>query len=224
MSGLGVFTSIMGVLSVTIAVLGMFPYWKSIIGGRTKPHQFSWIIFAIMNVIITVSQFLEGGRSSVLISLAFAIGCVVNVILSFRYGTRGTSRFDVLLFGLALTTIAAWTITESNAVAIWLTVVIDVLATAMIVLKIAAEPDSEDPFPWAIATIAFAFSCASLIGTSNEILYVRPVYGLLSDVVVIAAIFGFRAVVTKTSSPIPLLSINPDVYAPGNGNDDRRNV
>ncbi len=196
------FASVMGFVSLALALYCMIPYWKSILDGRTKPHQFSWIIFSIMNVIVTTSQILEGARASVLISIAFAFGALVNLALSFKFGTRGTSRLDIVLFALALVTIATWLITKDNAVAIWLTVLIDVFATSMIILKLAHEPDSEDPMPWAIATVAFGFSCLSLIDKPPSILYVRPIYGFLSDVAVVAAAVGFGRLATKRARSV----------------------
>src|SRR5690348_18206691 len=34
------------------------PYVLAILNGKTKPHQFSWLVFVIMNGIVTLSQFL----------------------------------------------------------------------------------------------------------------------------------------------------------------------
>lgn len=60
--------AVAGVLSTVLAVYCTVPYIRSILAGRTKPHQFSWLVFTIMNGIVTVAQFLEGGTTSVLIS------------------------------------------------------------------------------------------------------------------------------------------------------------
>jgi hypothetical protein len=145
-----------GVLSTAITVYCTVPYWRSILAGRTKPHQFTWIIFTVMNGIIATSQILAGASWSASISVTFTVGSAVNAALSFRYGMRDSSRHDRALFSAALLTIAVWILTKNNAVAIWLTVVIDVFATAMIVLKIRSDHTSEDPRPWVLASSAFA--------------------------------------------------------------------
>lgn len=184
--------TLFGVISVVLAIYSTYPYLRSVLHGRTKPHQFSWLIFTIMNGIVTAAQLLKGGRASVLISLTYFLSSLAIFILSFRYGTRNTSRFDKWLFGLSLATIVIWAATRDPSVAIWLTVFIDIFATTMIILKLRRHPDSEERWPWSIATTAFVFSCLSLMATPFGVLYVRPMYGLLSDGAVLLAILYYQ--------------------------------
>jgi hypothetical protein len=185
------FPLIMGILATIIGLYATVPYVIAILKGKTKPHQFSWLIFVIMNGIVLFSQFFEGGRESVLITLTFFIGSLIIFFLSLKYGTRDTSKWDKLLLTLALLTIVIWVLTRSNEAAIWLTLVIDVIATSMIILKLRKEPKSEDPKAWIVATIAYVFTALSLVGTPFGILYVRPLYGLICDLVLVLAIFYF---------------------------------
>jgi hypothetical membrane protein len=182
-----------GIMSVLLAIYCGIPYLRSILSGRTKPHQFSWLIFAIMNAIVALSQYLKGARASVLISLTFLVFNLLILALSFKYGTRNTSKADRLLLGLSLLTIVAWIVTKNPSVAIWLTVIIDIFATAMIVLKIKSHPSSEAPFAWVVGTLAYVFSCLSLVDKKPGILYVRPIYGVLSDVAILAAIYLYKS-------------------------------
>lgn len=186
------FQGIAAAISVVLAVYCTIPYVVGVIKGKTKPHQLNWLVFVIMNAIVFISQFLEGGRASTLIALAYTIGSVVIFGLSFKYGTRDTSRWDRLLFAFAIVTIIIWVFTKSNEIAIWLTVLIDLAASTMIILKMRTVPNSEAAQPWAIATVAYVFSCLSLIGTPINILYVRPVYGLLCDLAIVLAILHYR--------------------------------
>lgn len=187
-----VFRNICGVISTILAIGCAVPYIRSVLQGKTKPHQFSFMVFAIMNGLVFVTQFLEGARQSVLIALVFFISTLITVVLSFSRGTRNTSPLDRTLFGFALLTIVIWALTGSNTVALWLTVLIDIFATTMILLKIKAEPKSEDPLPWIIATAAFVFTCLSLLGRSVSVIYVRPFYGLASSAIVAWFIFYHR--------------------------------
>jgi hypothetical protein len=183
------FQTICGVLSTVVALIAIAPYYMAVLNGKTKPHQWSWFVFTVMNAIVTLSQFLEGGRFSVLISFTFCLSSFGTFLLALKYGTRDTSKLDRLLFAFSLFTIVVWVLTKNNATAIWLTVVIDVCATAMTTFKIRNDPQSEDPRPWMIATTAFGFSCLSLVGSPVSVLYVRPIYGVLSDIVIVVAVF-----------------------------------
>jgi hypothetical membrane protein len=175
-----VFRTICGIISTVLAIFGIFPYLRSIFQGKTKPHQFSWLVFCIMNGLVFITQFLEGGRQSVLISLVFFVTTSIVFVLSLSRGSRNTSKFDKLLFAAALFTVVLWLLTKNNVLAIWLTVVIDICATAMTMLKVQVEPHSEDPTPWLVSTVAFIFTCLTLAGKPLSVLYVRPIYGLFS--------------------------------------------
>lgn len=200
------FTTIAAGFSIILGIYCTVPYVRAILAGRTKPHQFSWLVFTIMNGIVFTAQYLEGARASVLISLTFFLGSFIILLLSFRYGTRDTSRWDKILFGLALATIVLWVLTRSNELAIWLTLVIDVAATSMIILKIKKDHASEDPKPWVLATIAYVFACLSLAGTPLGILYVRPIYGMVGDMAIIAAVYYYRRVSRSQKNDIAPLS------------------
>jgi len=71
----------------------------------------------------------------------------------------------------------------------------------MIILKVKADAGSEDPIPWALAAVAYVFSLLSLVGTPFGILYVRPIYGFLSELIPTAAIYYFRSV-AKNRHPV----------------------
>ncbi len=187
-----VFRDICGAVSTFLAIIGTIPYVRSILRGQTRPHQFSWLVFCIMNGLVFVTQFLEGARQSTLISLVFFVTTFIVFVLSFFKGSRNTSPFDKFLFAAALFTVALWLLTENNVLAIWLTVIIDICATTMTLLKIKVEPHSEDPTPWTISTVAFVFTCLTLAGKPVSVLYVRPFYGLFSVGVVAWYIFHHR--------------------------------
>lgn len=195
--------TVFAAISTVIAIYCSVPYIKAILNGKTKPHQFSWLVFVILNAITFLSQYLEGARESALIAFAFFFGSFIIFLLSFKYGTRDTSRWDRLLLAFALVTIALWIFTENNVLAIWLTIAIDTAATCMTILKIRAQPTSEAASPWVLASIAYVFTCLTLIDTPFGILYARPTYGLLGDLAIVIAIYTYSK---KSSEKI---SISP---------------
>ena len=203
---MGSIVAAMGFISTVLGIYCTVPYVRAILRRSTKPHQFSWLVFVIMNGIVTLSQLLAGGRASVLVSFTFFAGSLIIFVLSLKYGTRNTSKWDKALFACALVTITVWIITKSNAAAIWLTVVIDVIATSMTILKIAKEPHSEDPQPWIIASVAYVFTSLSLVDKPFGVLYVRPLYGLVGDVVLVGCIYFYRYKAGKPVETSPLQS------------------
>lgn len=192
------FSDVMGIVAGIIGAYASVPYITAILKGHTKPHQFSWLVFVIMNGIVLFSQYFEGGRGSVAITLTFFIGSLIIFLLSLKYGVRDSSRWDKALLAFSLITIVIWMLTRSNAAAIWLTLFIDLGATTMTVLKVRAQPKSEDPKPWIVGTIAYIFTCLALVGVPFGILYVRPLYGLVCDAVLVGSIYYFMRKQPKT--------------------------
>lgn len=186
-------------LSTILSIYCLFPYIIAILKNKTKPHQLSWLVFVIMNGIVLFSQYFEGARASILITVSFFIGSVIIFILSLKYGVHDSSKWDRLLFVFAISTMIIWYLTKSNATAIWLTLLIDVAATTMIILKVKADANSEDPAPWAIATVAYVFSFLTLVGQPVSILYVRPMYGLICDAVLVGYIYYQKNKVVKSA-------------------------
>ncbi|SRR5258706_3415727 len=197
-------TNISAFLSTALAIYCTIPYVQAILKRKTKPHQLSWLVFVIMNGIVFFSQYFAGGRGSVLISLTFFVGSLIIFLLSLKFGIRYSSRWDRALFIFALCTIVIWFITKSNVIAIWLTVLIDLAATTMTILKIKSQPDSEDPLPWTIASIAYVFTILTLVDKPLSILYVRPLYGLIGDVALVTFIYIWRARTKKKIQTSPL--------------------
>jgi hypothetical protein len=197
------FVAVCGFLSTAIAIYVTVPYILSIVRGQTKPHQLTWLIWTIMNAVVLTSQFLEGARASILITAVWFVTAAIELGLSFKYGVRDSSRYDRLLFIISLLIIVVWVLTRNNVLAIWLTVLIDIPATAMLVLKIKKLPDSEPLWLWNIATVAYVFACLSLADKPLGILYVRPTYGLLSELAVVLAIIYFRPKRGKHTQPKP---------------------
>ena len=180
-----------GVVSTVLALGCGIPYLRSVLSGRTLPHQFSWLIFVIINGIATVGQLLAGGRWSVLISSTFFVYSLVILGLAMTRGLRDTSPADRLLLVLCVATLVAWAMTRNSVLAIWLSVLLDLMATAMTILKIRVSPRSEDPLPWTLGAVAYVFACAALAQTPFGALYLRPIYGLLSDAAIAIAVLWF---------------------------------
>lgn len=186
-------TVIAATISSILAIYSAFPYIRSVLNGKTKPHRLGWLIFSIMNGMVFFAQIFSGGRLSTLVSLIFFIFSLSVFGLSFSKGTNQTSASDWVLFSFAVLAMILWAVTRNNALAIWLTLFIDLIATAMIILKVRRHPSSENASSWIIQTIAYVFTCLTLYNVRIGILYVRPLYGLICDVALVASILYFNS-------------------------------
>ena len=51
---------LLSIIATCIAVISYIPYLKDIWTGRTKPHAFSWFIWALLGYIAGVAQLSDG--------------------------------------------------------------------------------------------------------------------------------------------------------------------
>lgn len=189
-----------GFLSTVIGLYAAVPYVLAVLAGKTKPHQLGWFVWVLMNGVVFLSQYFEGARASVLVTLGFLVSSTIIFVLSIKYGVRESSKWDKLLFVSALFTIGVWVLTKNNVLAIFLTILIDIFATTMLLLKVKAHPFSEEPFPWVLVTLAYVFSCITLVNMSPGILYIRPIYGLAVDALIVGYIYYARHKSSKNMS------------------------
>jgi hypothetical protein len=100
--------STFGLFSIAIAIISYSIYFKDIFYGRTKPHGFTWLIWAILNALIFYQQLINGaGAGAWVTGLAAVIDGTV-FITSFRYGSRNINYFDWLCLLLASISIVLW--------------------------------------------------------------------------------------------------------------------
>lgn len=84
-----------GIASSIIAVICFAPYIKDIIQRKTEPHRYSWLVWTILQVVGVMAQLKEGAGYGAWALAIGAIFCFTIFILSFKYGTKNISKFDV---------------------------------------------------------------------------------------------------------------------------------
>jgi hypothetical protein len=59
-----------GVLAVGVAVADTIPYVRDTLGGTTRPHRGTWFVWAILAIVVTLSQRSDGASWSMLVAAA----------------------------------------------------------------------------------------------------------------------------------------------------------
>lgn len=140
------------VASVIALVIGYFPYLRDIFRKTTKPHAYTWLIWAITQGTATAAAFYGGANWGVL-SLAGGTVLVIFVfLLSFKYGTKNITRSDTGILILALSAIVVWWLTNNPFLSVLMVTAIDGMGYIPTIRKSWQEPWSE--------TLAFWFAMA----------------------------------------------------------------
>jgi hypothetical protein len=141
-----------GLASSVVAIVCFVPYLIDIFKKKTEPHMYSWLIWTIIQVVGVMAQ-LKGGAGYG--SWALAVGsffCFTIFLLSFKYGTKNISKFDIFCLIASLFAILVYINIDNPVWAIITVVIIDSIGYMPTFRKGYQEPFSE--------TISFFVLCA----------------------------------------------------------------
>lgn len=72
-------------LGIVIGFISYASYFKGIFQGKTKPHVFSWLVWAVINWTAFFAQFVSKGGAGAWVTATSATLCTaVAIIASFR--------------------------------------------------------------------------------------------------------------------------------------------
>lgn len=178
---------IFGYLAALLSIVAVFPYIRDILKGKTKPERASWFIWTVLGSIAFFSQ-LEKGATNSLWMVGTSTVCVLIVsILSIKFGSGGFAKRDKISLLIAAIGLLLWFFTKEAAIALFITIIIDLTGSFLTVVKSLEDPESETISTWIIAFISGIFAALS-VGEWSFILLVYPLYIFLANFAVVVAI------------------------------------
>src|SRR5262245_39687207 len=172
MSGL---SPILGVLGGLVGIACTVPYVRDTIGGTTRPHRGTWLIWGVLAVVACASQRADGASWSIVLTGSQAVLTAFVFALAVRYGVGGLSGFELSLIGIAGAGVAGWLIADDPVVAVVCVIVADISAAAMMTPKACRDPDSETVTMFALASVAGGLA-AGAVGAPDVSLLLYPAY------------------------------------------------
>ena len=178
---------ILGFLSAVICFLAVIPYIYDILKGKTKPERASWFIWTALGSIAFFSQLAKGATNSLWMVGFSTLAVLIVSLLSLKLGYGGFSKRDKISLSVAAFGILLWFITKEAAFALYLTIFVDLIGTALTTIKSYESPESETLSTWIIACVAGVLSALS-VGEWNFILLIYPFYIAIANLAVVVAI------------------------------------
>lgn len=145
-----------------LMLVSYFQYFKSLFAHQTKPHAFTWLVWAIAMSIGAAGVWVGGGG---LPAITFSVGALVSFViflLSFKYGTRDITRGDIVALIAAFGAILMWVILDNPLWSVIMSVTIDIVAYWPTVRKTFVAPWSESLSAWVIWVFVPLFSILAL--------------------------------------------------------------
>ncbi len=187
---------IISVLASLVMVGAYIPYFRDIFLKKTRPHVYTWLIWAITMGTATAGLWYGGGGWGTLSMLVVTTLVFAVFLLSLKFGTRNITIADTIVLMAALLATVAWWRLNNPLLAVVMVSVIDGLGYIPSFRKTFEEPWTETPSSWAIFAISNALTIISL-GEYNFLTLIYMVTTIVANVSIFSLCLFRRKLVSR---------------------------
>lgn len=177
-----------GIFAGIIGFLSFFSYTYSILKGKTRPHRLSWWTWTALSVVIWISYYEGGARTTLWVPLSETIGPFIVAILSIKYGQKEWGILDVRCLLGILITLLLWWIFNSPFIALVCALCVDLIAAIPTIKKSFFDPAGEDRLAWILFTVANFLNIFAAEKFDLKIL-IHPIYFCIIGFLILAPSF-----------------------------------
>src|SRR3990167_3221068 len=154
---------ILTVISTAIGVVSFFPYLRDTFSLKTKPHAYTWLIWAITQGTAVFGIWHGGGGWGALNLTIGTLFVIVVFLFSIKYGTKNITKSDTAILVAALLAIIIWWRLDQPLISVIMVSMIDVIGYIPSFRKSYQEPWSETLISWIL------FSASNIFDAENKI-------------------------------------------------------
>ena len=178
---------VLGIIAVLLGVLGIVPYIRDIFKGKTKPHLYSNIIWAVVTTLAFFGQLAAHAGPGAWTTGVMALITIYLVFLSKKYGTRDVTKMDVVFLIIGLLAIIPWYLTSDPTISVVIATVIDACGFIPTIRKTINDPGSETLITWISNLVrhGIAISALSIFSIAT---YIYPLALLMMNIIVVYVI------------------------------------
>jgi hypothetical protein len=193
---------LLGVLAGAIGAVDTVPYVRDILAGKTRPYRWTWLIWAVLAIVVCASQRADGASWSLLMAAAQAVFTTVIFVLAIPRGEGTLGAGERAMLAVAAGGVVGWMLAGEPVVATACVVAADVIGVAMMVPKTYRDPDSETLATFVLASVAGALA-AGAVGRLDTSLLLYPVYFCVANGAIALLIVSRRARAPAAFRPSP---------------------
>ena len=173
-----------GIIAVALGIIGAIPYIRHIFRGKTKPHLFSNIIWAVVTTLAFFGQTAGGAGPGAWTTGVMAIITTVFMVLSIKYGTKDITKTDVFFLVIGLLAIIPWWLTDDPTISVVIATIIDVCGFSPTIRKTINDPGSETLSSWVLNCIRHGLSLFALTQFTT-VTYIYPLALFLMNIITV---------------------------------------
>jgi hypothetical protein len=187
------YKNLFALLGITLGVIGYIPYLLDIYRGKTKPHAFTWLVWAVLGGITFAIQITEGGGLGAWLTFTTAVISFFVFWWALFRGVRVFVGFDWIALVASFISLGIWFFTGDPTLSVILIIVTEIFGMLPLLRHAYLKPDEETPSMFVIYCFAWAFSLVALKTFSvDTALYAS--YSVIMNMVIAGIILARRRV------------------------------
>jgi hypothetical protein len=147
---------IAGLIAGVFSIVGYIVYGYVLLSKRKNinPNLSSWMLWTSSYVLICVSYYFSGARTTIWVPLVYAVANIVILLLIFKHGYYKLGTFEKILIAVTILSVPAWAIFNTPFATLVINMGIDGAAIIPTALKVYRRPLSENKTAWGFFTLA----------------------------------------------------------------------
>ncbi len=122
------YKELLSAIAIALTFAAFFPYIRSIVQGKAKPHVFSWVIWGSTTFIVFLAQLADnGGAGAWPIGVSGAVTLYVAFLAHKHRADNSITRTDWVFFILAMSSLPLWYLTSDPLWAVLILTMTDLL-------------------------------------------------------------------------------------------------
>ncbi len=134
------------ILGVLLGLIGTYSYVKDTIQGKTKPNRISWFMWALAPLIAFAAQIQKGVGLTSLMTFSVGFSPLLVLLASFvnKKSEWKLEKLDIICGVSSFIGLILWALSREPNVAIFFSILADVLASIPTVIKSYKYPETEN--------------------------------------------------------------------------------
>jgi hypothetical protein len=178
-------------ISSALGIVCFAPYIRDIFRGTTKPHSYTWFVWAALQAVVAQAMWQSGAGVAIAPLAIGTVLCSFVFLLSLKYGTKSanksTALFDRVCLAGALCAIVVYVFFHDPLVSVILATITDGIGFLPMLRKVYREPRTETASTHLLSGASNVFALAALASFSaTTVLY-------LAVIMILDFVCGFLA-------------------------------
>jgi hypothetical protein len=156
------FKVFVAVISIVMTLVGYSYYFKDIFAGKTKPHAYSWLVWASLTAIAFGGQVSDNAGPGAWVTAVTAAVSFIIFGLALKIGEKDITKSDKLNLAAAGIALLVWFFTKDPLLSVIIITIVDFLGFFPTIRKSYFRPYEETLIHYVLAGLKFVLAIIAL--------------------------------------------------------------